>query len=496
MYQRFSIKQHEHVEMALKTPGERLPPELRCFFEQRIDISSPLSPNNHTNSNDSSHITFESVASQLEAEARRNALTITTGSKTSARHDFSRVRIHTGPVANSSARALQARAYTVGEDILFADGEYSPNTSAGRALLAHELTHVLQQRSLGRKMVQCAEVGDSALPPGITLADIKSDVNTKVRTAITAGRTASRSLPTATARGFAVAEHVYDELGRTMTHLAPVETWLNGLPQSTPASGGRPAVRGKIYIPRRADTRYAGVSAWSTGNLAPVAKIERILMGTDKIGHFFQLGYYYFARAHSSVSVLGDSHGTDASELGLFGLGSTGVYSRADLDANHKGRQFYEDLRSRPTMTFDIADYASSAWNESTNTNYYAASIAAPVWRHAMNRQWGGTFSVNSLRSSSPITVDLSVRSDRVSGDFRYETNSGRVSGSVSNGRIQYITSPSHRDAVTHIEIKYDWSSGANSGKGKWVSRSETELSGTWGYGASRTSGGTWDLAR
>lgn len=59
-------------------------------------------------------------------------------------HDFSRVQVHTDPSAAASAHALSARAYAVGPDLVFASGNYSPRTLAGRRLLAHELTHVVQ----------------------------------------------------------------------------------------------------------------------------------------------------------------------------------------------------------------------------------------------------------------------------------------------------------------------------------------------------------------
>lgn len=59
--------------------------------------------------------------------------------------DFSRVRIHTDTRAAQSARALNAYAYTVGHDIVFGAGQYAPEERAGRRLLAHELTHVVQQ---------------------------------------------------------------------------------------------------------------------------------------------------------------------------------------------------------------------------------------------------------------------------------------------------------------------------------------------------------------
>jgi len=60
-------------------------------------------------------------------------------------YDFSRVRVHTGGLAERSAHELNAHAYTVGRDIVFGAGRLSPGTDDGRRLLAHELTHVVQQ---------------------------------------------------------------------------------------------------------------------------------------------------------------------------------------------------------------------------------------------------------------------------------------------------------------------------------------------------------------
>lgn len=59
--------------------------------------------------------------------------------------DFGQVRIHTGPVAAESARSVHALAYTVGNQIVFGGGNYAPGTARGDSLLAHELTHVVQQ---------------------------------------------------------------------------------------------------------------------------------------------------------------------------------------------------------------------------------------------------------------------------------------------------------------------------------------------------------------
>jgi hypothetical protein len=59
--------------------------------------------------------------------------------------DFSQVRLHTDARAAESARAVNARAFTVGCDVVFGAGQYAPGTSEGRRLMAHELTHVVQQ---------------------------------------------------------------------------------------------------------------------------------------------------------------------------------------------------------------------------------------------------------------------------------------------------------------------------------------------------------------
>jgi hypothetical protein len=64
-------------------------------------------------------------------------------------HDFSGVRVHADAASAASAHDVNARAYTVGQNIVFGSGEYRPGTAAGDHLLAHELTHVVQQSGSG-----------------------------------------------------------------------------------------------------------------------------------------------------------------------------------------------------------------------------------------------------------------------------------------------------------------------------------------------------------
>ena len=106
---RFSLQSNEQtdaapasVDQALAVPGKPLQPELRQDMEQRFG------------------------------------------------YNFSRVRVHSGAIAEQSARDVSAQAYTVGPDLVFGAGRFAPGTTEGRRLIAHELTHVVQQSGAGQ----------------------------------------------------------------------------------------------------------------------------------------------------------------------------------------------------------------------------------------------------------------------------------------------------------------------------------------------------------
>ncbi|MBX3630988.1 MAG: DUF4157 domain-containing protein [Nitrosomonas sp.] len=74
--------------------------------------------------------------------------------------DFSRVRVHTGTQAAESARQVNALAYTVGQDIVFGNGRYSPHTREGQQLVAHELVHTIQQDGRRTSMAGTLRIGN------------------------------------------------------------------------------------------------------------------------------------------------------------------------------------------------------------------------------------------------------------------------------------------------------------------------------------------------
>jgi len=77
-------------------------------------------------------------------------------------HDFSHVKVHTDVKAAESAREVNALAYTVGRNVVFGAGRYAPQTGEGKGLLAHELTHVVQQSSEMQLLPATLEITDPA----------------------------------------------------------------------------------------------------------------------------------------------------------------------------------------------------------------------------------------------------------------------------------------------------------------------------------------------
>ncbi len=76
-------------------------------------------------------------------------------------HDLSQVRVHTDEKAAKSARAVNAQAYTMGCNVVFGAGQYTPGTVASEQLLAHELTHVIQQRERPVSMIGGLAIGQT-----------------------------------------------------------------------------------------------------------------------------------------------------------------------------------------------------------------------------------------------------------------------------------------------------------------------------------------------
>ena len=152
------------VDDVLRTPGEPLDPATRTVMESRFghDFASGQT-HLQASASGSSGLTLGGQNDPLESAAEATAETIinTQPDSSGQRYDLSHVRVHTDDRAAASARALDAHAYTVGHDVVFGAGGYAPDASRGVRLLAHELTHVVQQDAMPQsRLIQRDGMGD------------------------------------------------------------------------------------------------------------------------------------------------------------------------------------------------------------------------------------------------------------------------------------------------------------------------------------------------
>jgi Domain of unknown function (DUF4157) len=140
------------VHEVLRSPGRPLDAETRAFMEPRFGYDlSKVRPHASGFTDARGDLKIGAVDDPAEHAAEAVASRIAGMSPDSgghqSHHDFSRVRVHTGAKAAESAQAIGARAYAVGHDVVFNDGQYDPRSNRGHQLLAHELAHVVQQET-------------------------------------------------------------------------------------------------------------------------------------------------------------------------------------------------------------------------------------------------------------------------------------------------------------------------------------------------------------
>jgi hypothetical protein len=129
------------------------------------------------------HDVLQSPGHQLDSNVRRNM-------ESSLGRSFDDVVVHIGDKAAESARAVDAHAYTVGRDIVFASGQYAPETTRGQGLIAHELAHVVENtrrshahQQLAREAASPATAQPQTVPDDAKAqAHLRSVVDTAVRT--------------------------------------------------------------------------------------------------------------------------------------------------------------------------------------------------------------------------------------------------------------------------------------------------------------------------
>ena len=189
-------------------------------------------------------------------------------------HDFSRVRVHVDARAAASARAVSARAYTVGWDVAFGANEYAPATQRGRGLLAHELAHTIQQQ------------GGAGAPPSNDPRGIHESTADAAGREVANGRRVSFDLP---ASGIGLArspvtpgalndQQLAEELKRATESLKPGEEpdwWLKALRAEANSRGWQRAQAERQQAERVAAERQRAAQAAAAERQRAAAERER-----------------------------------------------------------------------------------------------------------------------------------------------------------------------------------------------------------------------------
>lgn len=149
---RTSLPHSFQTKLTINEPGDRYEQEADRVAEQVMRMPDAAIRLQRSAATSTSHQAqrdpgLNSVSEVLQSSGQPLDSSTRAFMESRFNHDFSSVRVHTGSPAAKSARAVNARAYTVGQDVVFGAGQYSVGTFEGKRLLAHELTHVAQQGS-------------------------------------------------------------------------------------------------------------------------------------------------------------------------------------------------------------------------------------------------------------------------------------------------------------------------------------------------------------
>lgn len=246
-------------------------------------------------------------------------------------HNFSQVRVHTDAKAAESAQAVSASAFTVGQDVVFNAGLYRPDTAAGRRLLAHELTHTIQQSS----------VGSAAATPALTTMEAEgspaereadaaaSDVGMGLQSSILARSLSAPTIQRDTSTpSVSVRSPVFEETVTQLSEFAP----------------GRSLTRDERALARGV---FGGSIDYTRVRLIPTEVLEyRTVGNTIRIPHDFTITDEYMAQTfiHELTHVWQYQHG-GTSYLSL----SLGAQIAAGVGGS---RNFAYDYEILPDQTF------------------------------------------------------------------------------------------------------------------------------------------------
>ena len=382
--------------------------------------------------------------------------------------DFGAVRVHTGAPAARAAEAVQAHAFTVGTDVVFAPGRYAPNSHDGRRLLAHELTHVVQQEAASR---------DAQATKRRALQRYSYDRNCSAdtRSAIMGGY---KLATWATKRAQLMLQ--------AGSPTAAFKTWFDFLfGAKSDADATRNTIAGNFGTLNKAlqeDYRFICPeegTEYCKGNEARVDDDKNINICWARVKGFNEAGMTRLLVHETVRRAQGFRSVTDISNVDT-GECKMGAYVEATTDANH------------PIPYSCFAEKLVSIYLPEKEQMVNA--LFENLFGNGLFTSWSGTKMIEG--KAQPISAVLHVMlvdtSFALYGTYSYDKpDGGKGDGEIPFGVIDFIGPANHSEILL---IEFAWREGSSTGMGVWRAENDTTLKGTWGYDQSSSDGGEWTL--
>ena len=395
-------------------------------------------------------------------------------------HDFGRVRVHTDARATESARAVNAWAYTVGPHVVFAAGKYAPSEEAGRRLLAHELTHVVQQ----------AEPPSSPRPAGIPLA-LQPAPRSVQRFQF--DEDCSESLRKKITDGHALAERATQRASDVLQTQPSdrLKGWFDFLfgPKGESERAQIASNFATLNSALKQDYIYHCPPQGPEPCNAPEARVldkDNVAICEAKMGSFSREGMARLLVHENVRRAQGNRSVTDISNTAtgecVMSM-SKARYVEATTDANH------------PIPYSCFAEQVIAIQLEEKKKELEA--LFQKLWTgQPFPSYWTGTMTIDDAKGSLTVDVSLNVRlvdlDFVVFGKYWYRhPQYGDVEGEIPFGIVRFTRPVGEAEGFV---ITFDWQEGGASGRGYWKAMSADKLEGRWGRGESIKNGGSWTL--
>jgi Domain of unknown function (DUF4157) len=279
-------------------------------------------------------------------------------------HDFSRVRVHTDARAAESARAVGALAYTVGRNVVFDRGRFAPASSQGRALLLHELSHVVQQRA--------ADSWSAHLPVEPSSGAVEREATSIASSAAAGASVATRAAPAAPR----LQRFTTGERGE----IRDLDTVVSTAQRIAAERGAAGMMRwGRFVAGASAFGALEAVGSTSSRtSTLPARYVFTCRCGLVDMRHFYQMMYIALIQGNRPATEAGREHELTAEETSRFAPEDTPSNALGALFGEEQSwfeRQstFVSELRRFLSLCRPVDFTALSPADQNTIVDYYSA---------------------------------------------------------------------------------------------------------------------------